>query len=94
MFRTVERVFEGPDSGRYSARSVQAIFRKAKERAGIDPYATVHTLRHAFAAHLPEEGVDLRYIQDLLGHERSKTTEIYTHITRIGSERVQSPFDR
>lgn len=94
VFRPVEWVFEGQDGGQYTARSVQKIFTACKERSGINPYATVHTLRHSFATHLLESGVDLRYIQDLLGHESSKTTEIYTHITRIGSDRVQSPFDR
>ena len=94
MYRPVEWVFEGQDGGQYTARSVQKIFTACKERSGINPYATVHTLRHSFATHLLEAGVDLRYIQGLLGHESSKTTEIYTHITRIGLERVQSPFDR
>ncbi|MEZ4988626.1 MAG: tyrosine-type recombinase/integrase [Saprospiraceae bacterium] len=94
IYRPVEWVFEGQDGGAYSERSVQALFMKAKAGAGINPYATVHTLRHSFATHLLESGVDLRYIQDLLGHESSKTTEIYTHITRVGWGRVQSPFDR
>lgn len=94
VYQPVEWLFEGQYGGQYSDSSVQAIFRKAKGKSGINPYATVHTLRHSFATHLLEAGVDLRYIQDLLGHESSKTTEIYTHITRIGRSKVQSPFDR
>ncbi len=94
VFRPVEWVFEGQDGGAYSARSVQKIFTQAKIKSGINPYSTVHTLQHSFATHLLEVGVDLRYIQDLLGHESSKTTEIYTHITRVGWQRVQSPLDR
>lgn len=94
VYRPVEWVFEGQNGGQYTARSVQKVFTAAKIRSGVNPYSTVHTLRHSFATHLLESGVDLRYIQDLLGHESSKTTEIYTHITRIGWDRVQSPLDR
>jgi integrase/recombinase XerD len=69
------------------------VFTQAKKRSGVNPQATVHTLRHSFATHLLEKGVDLRYIQELLGHESSKTTEIYTHITKKGWDRIQSPID-
>jgi integrase/recombinase XerD len=84
----IDWVFEGQHGGQYSARSVQQVFNNAKVGSGINPYATVHTLRHSFAPHLLESSVDLRYIQDLLGHESSKTTEIYTHITRVAWGRV------
>lgn len=93
IYKPVEWVFEGENGGRYAERSVQNIFVKAKIKSGINPYATVHTLRHSFATHLLEKGVDLRYIQDLLGHESSKTTEIYTHITNKAIGRLKSPLD-
>lgn len=93
LYNPIEYVFENPRGGPYSERSVQEVFAQAKRRAMINPQATVHTLRHSFATHLLEKGVDLRYIQDLLGHQSSKTTEIYTHITQKGWDRLQSPID-
>jgi site-specific recombinase XerD len=93
VYQPIEWVFEGDGGGQYSARSVQKVFTLAKEQSKINPYATVHTLRHSFATHLLEKGVDLRYIQELLGHESSKTTEIYTHITRKGMDKIRSPLD-
>lgn len=87
-------LFEGVTGGQYSMRSVQSVMRDAVKRAGIKKHATVHTLRHSFATHMLENGTDLRYIQNLLGHNSSKTTEIYTHITTKGLEQLISPFDR
>jgi len=87
-------LFEGATGGQYSMGSVQSIMREAVLRAGIRKHATVHTLRHSFATHMLESGTDLRYIQSLLGHSSSKTTEIYTHITTRGLEKIRSPFDR
>jgi integrase/recombinase XerD len=86
-------LFEGQDGGQYSNRSVQAILRRAVTASGINPRTTVHTLRHSFATHLLEQGVDLRYIQDLLGHSSSKTTEIYTHVTSKATDKIVSPLD-
>lgn len=86
-------LFEGQEGERYSTRSIQNIFRRAMEKSGVNPYATVHTLRHSFATHLLERGMDLRYIQELLGHNSSKTTEICTHISTRAREKFCSPLD-
>ncbi len=93
QYRPKYWLFEGQDGGQYSARSVQNIFRRAVIKAKVNPYATVHTLRHSFATHLLEHGTDLRYIQHLLGHSSSKTTEIYTHITQHKVAQLRSPLD-
>lgn len=86
-------LFEGQDWGQYSTSSIQKIFRRAVAKAGANPHSTVHTLRHSFATHLLERGMDLRYIQVLLGHSSSETTEIYTHITSKAREKLCSPLD-
>jgi len=87
-------LFEGVLGGQYSMKSVQEIMKGAVENAGIKKHATVHTLRHSFATHMLENGTDLRYIQNLLGHNSTKTTEVYTHITTKGLKQLVSPFDR
>ncbi len=86
-------LFEGQDGGQYSATSIQAVFRRAVEKSNSNPWATVHTLRHSFATHLLQKGTNLRYVQALLGHESSKTTEIYTHVLSISNKNIQSPLD-
>ncbi len=86
-------LFEGQDGGQYSKSSVQKIFKRACEKAGIKKPVTVHSLRHSFATHLHERGISLRHIQGLLGHESSKTTEIYTHLTSKGFDKLESPLD-
>ena len=88
-----EWLFEGQFGGQYSATSIQNILRDSVSRSGIRKRVTVHTLRHCFATHLLEHGVDLRYIQELLGHKNLKTTEIYTHITQRGLGKIKSPLD-
>jgi integrase/recombinase XerD len=92
-YRPKEWLFEGQFGGQYSQGSIQEVFRQAKKSAGIRKRATVHTLRHSFATHLLERGTDLRYIQELLGHQSSRTTEIYTHVTEKGFKNIISPFD-
>ena len=92
-YRPKEFLFEGQDGGCYSTRSIQNIFRDAVEKAKINKKVTVHSLRHSFATHLLENGTNLRYIQSLLGHSNSKTTEIYTHVTTKGFEQLKSPLD-
>ena len=94
LYEPVEYIFEGMEGGKYSARSAQQILRKACQRSGIDKKVTLHTLRHSFATHLLETGTDLRYIQVLLGHESSKSTEIYTHVSTKALKNIKSPLDR
>jgi integrase/recombinase XerD len=86
-------LFEGPNHTKYSDTSIQVILRAAVEKTNIKKRVTVHTLRHSFATHLLENGTDLRYIQTLLGHSSSKTTEIYTHVTTKGFGQIKSPLD-
>lgn len=87
-------LFEGVNGGQYSVRSIQAIMKDSTRKAGIKKKVSVHSLRHSFATHLLENGTDLRYIQGLLGHSSSKTTEIYTHITTKGFDQIKSPLDK
>ncbi|BDX37845.1 integrase [Tenuifilaceae bacterium CYCD] len=87
-------LFEGANRGeQYSANSLQSVFKQSLERSGVRMNATLHWLRHSYATHLLESGTDLRYIQELLGHHSSKTTEIYTHVTEKSIEKIRSPFD-
>ncbi|OIO31719.1 MAG: integrase [Nitrospirae bacterium CG1_02_44_142] len=87
-------LFEGARAGRYiSTRTVDKILEHACERADIKKDVSVHTLRHSFATHLLEGGTDLRYIQELLGHQSSKTTEIYTHVSTKSIGKIKSPLD-
>ena len=74
-------------------RSVEKIFSDACKRAGVKKNATAHSLRHSFATHLLESGVDLRYIQELLGHKSFKTTEVYTHVSNKELSKIKNPLD-
>lgn len=87
-------LFEGQYGGPYTASSLRQVMKKALRKSNnLQPY-TLHCLRHSFATHLLEDGTDLRYIQTLLGHNSSKTTEIYTHVSQTNLQKIQSPLDR
>ena len=86
-------LFESPQGRRYSAASINKFIKRSAAKAGINRNITCHMLRHSYATHLLESGVDLRYIQELLGHGSSKTTEIYTYVSNEKLESVKSPFD-
>jgi site-specific recombinase XerD len=87
-------LFEGQFRGeKYNERSLQQVLKQALEKAKITQPVTLHWLRHSYATHLLESGTDLRFIQELLGHNSSKTTEIYTHVSQKSLQKIKSPFD-
>lgn len=87
-------LFEGQESGiQYSGRSLELVLKSALVKSKISKPVTLHWLRHSYATHLLETGTDLRYIQELLGHNSSRTTEIYTHVSTKNIEKIKSPFD-
>ncbi|RTY97431.1 integrase [Flavobacterium sp. RSP49] len=94
VYRPISYLFEGQIKGQpYDDRSLQQVLKQALQKAGITKPATLHWLRHSYATHLLESGTDLRYIQELLGHSSSKTTEIYTHVSTKSLQQIKSPFD-
>ncbi len=87
-------LFEGQkDKEQYSETSLQEVLKTAVKKTGIKKPVTLHWLRHSYATHLMESGTDLRYIQELLGHKSSRTTEIYTHVSTKNIQKIKSPFD-
>lgn len=87
-------LFEGEKEGEpYTQRSLQLVLKQSTLKAGITKPVTLHWLRHSYATHLLESGTDLRYIQEILGHSSSKTTEIYTHVSTKSIQKIVSPFD-
>lgn len=85
---------EGPTRKQYSASSLRKVLMRSVAKTDIKKKVTLHTLRHSFATHLLEAGTDLRYIQELLGHSSSKTTEIYTHVSNKNLQNIKSPLDK
>jgi site-specific recombinase XerD len=86
-------LFESPTGGKYGNSSVLKIIKYAAIRAGIKKKVTPHMLRHSFATHLLEDGVDLRYIQVMMGHSSTKTTEVYTQVATHNISKIVSPLD-
>lgn len=94
MYKPKKWLFEGSTEGEpYSEQGLQSVLKQSLEVAKIKKKVTLHWLRHSYATHLLESGTDLRYIQELLGHKSSKTTEIYTHVSNKSLQNIKSPFD-
>ncbi len=93
-FKPQKYIIEGQNGGKYSPKSVQSVFKRSLKKAGIKKKASVHTLRHSFATHLLDDGTDIRYIQELLGHKRLETTQIYTHVSSYSINKIKSPADK
>lgn len=90
--KLVDYLFEGQNGGIYSAKSVQVVVKKAALKAEIKKQVTPHTLRHSFATHLFETGVDIQFIKELMGHKSITTTQRYTHIPK-SKIKIKSPLD-
>ncbi|MES2566282.1 MAG: site-specific tyrosine recombinase/integron integrase [Bacteroidota bacterium] len=93
-YKPTTYLFEGQTKDEmYDERSLQNVLKQSLEKCGITKPVSLHWLRHSYATHLLENGTDLRYIQEILGHSSSKTTEIYTHVSTKSIQNVTSPFD-
>lgn len=93
LYKPKEYLFEGIYGGQYNERSFAQVLSQAAARSRMRKDITLHTLRHSFATHLLESGTDIRYIQELLGHNSPKTTMIYTHVSNKHLSKIVSPFD-
>lgn len=93
QYKPKEYLFEGQFGGPYSIRSTQMIFKRFKHLAKVNIKGGIHLLRHSFATHLLEQGADIRLVQQQLGHNSVKTTQIYTHVTEKRNQNLKSPFD-
>lgn len=94
QYRPKLYLFEGEAGTPYGIRSAQLVLAQAKKQAGIHKKGSIHLLRHSYATHLLEGGTDIRYIQTVLGHSNLKTTMLYTHVSKLKVESIQSPLDK
>ncbi len=93
-YKPIFWLFEGQDKkSQYDEKSLASVLKQSLEKSGIQKPVSLHWLRHSYATHLLENGTDLRYIQEILGHSSSRTTEIYTHVSNKNIQRITSPFD-
>ena len=92
-FAPQKYLFEGQDSVQYSSCSIRQFLKRSCKKAGITKYVTPHTLRHSYATHMLELGIDLRYVQAFLGHSKPETTMIYTHISSQKVDNMVNPLD-
>ncbi len=92
-YKPKEYLFEGQFGGQYSVRSVQQVFKNVMKKARINKKVGIHSLRHSYATHLIEQGTDIRFVQELLGHKDIKTTMIYTSLTDLTKRNIKSPLD-
>ncbi|WP_394750686.1 tyrosine-type recombinase/integrase [Spongiimicrobium salis] len=92
-YKPDDYLFKGVNNVKYSAISARQVLKRALVKVGIKKSVTLHTLRHSYATHLLENGTDIRYIQELLGHNSPKTTMIYTHVSSTNLDNIKNPFD-
>ena len=94
IYQPKNYLFEGQFGGKYSPRSINKFLKQNDKKAGISANISAHMLRHSFATHLLDNGTDIRFIQELLGHNSTKTTQRYTHVSQRMLKRIESPIDR
>ena len=93
-WKPITWLFEGQiPNTKYSEKSLENVLKQSLAKTNITKKVSLHWLRHSYATHLLESGTDLRYIQELLGHSSSRTTEIYTHVSTKNIQQIRSPFD-